>query len=205
MKKISFIIFFIIFFQSYIFCENKILEKIYVVVGDNINIRTEPDIKSNILNKLRIGQTVKILKRTNKKIKIGDDIGEWVYIDPSMFKKGTTELLKGWIFDKYLAQFKDFKVITDFANCKIDDYEGDWLFSYEIYKNGTYKRKYLDRDEKNNISVHFCNGKLYRLNNVIIALDDLGAFEIFYIDDKEFLCSRHYNADGKQICVKCTK
>jgi hypothetical protein len=203
MKKSVILAFCLLVLPSYIFCENKQLEKLYIVIGDNINIRSNPDIKANIIKKLKLGQTVKVIQRENKKIKIGDQVGEWVYIDPGMFKKGTTELLKGWVFDKYLAQYKDFKLVTNFMNCNIDDYEGDWLLSYEIYKNGTYKRKYLDRNEKNNITAHFCKGKLYRLKNVVIALDDTGSFEIFVISDDGILCSSHYNADGKQICSKC--
>jgi hypothetical protein len=204
MKKILLLsALFLLFIESYTFCQNKQLENIYIVIGNSINIRSDSDIKSDVMGILKIGQTVKVIKRINKKVKIGNDIGEWVYIDPGIFKKGTTEILKGWVFDKYLARFSDFKIVSDFMNCKLEGYEGDWLLSYEIKRNGTYKRKFLDRDENNNVKVRFCNGKLYRLNNVLVALDDLGAYEILIVIDNGILCSRHYNADGKQICSKC--
>lgn len=206
MKRFLIIVLFIFFIQPYVLSEkNKLLDRIYFVVGDNVNIRSEADLSSNILVKLSAGQTVKILKRSNKKIKIGNEIGEWVFVDPGMFKKGTTDLLYGWIFNKYLVQFKDFKIIDNFMDAKIEGYEGDWLFSYEIKKNGTYRRKYLDRDKNNKTIVRYCNGKLYRMNNVIVALDEPGAFEIFNIDKKGNICSKHYTADGKRMCSKCTR
>src|SRR4030042_1282261 len=111
-----------------------------IVVGDNVNIRSEQNEKSLVVAKIYIATKVQILKRTNKKIKIGDKEGEWVFIDARYYKKGTRETVKGWVFDYYLADLDVFEKMNSYKNCSIEGMIGDYLLSYEFYKDGTYKR-----------------------------------------------------------------
>lgn len=195
--------FLILLIQINGFCsDNPILYNRYIVIGENVNIRSNATIQASLIGSLKKGHTVKVIKRSGIKEKVENKIGEWVYIDPGIYKKGTTELLKGWVFDRYLAQFNDFTIVKNFFNCKIEGYEGDWLLSYIISKDGTYKRNFLDK-ENNNIVIKSCKGHLYRLNNIIIARDETGSFEIFILNNNNVLCSQHFNADGVLICATC--
>lgn len=175
-----------------------------IVVGENVNIRSEQNEKSLAIGKIYIATKIQILKKTNTKIKIGDKVGEWVFIDARYYKKGTDETIKGWVFDYYLADLDVFEKMNSFKNCKIEGSIGDYVMSYEFCKDGTYKRKILEYDGMNyeKSTIRLVKGKLYRYRDVIVAMDDDNKHELFYITPKGDLCSQQYDENG-QICAKC--
>lgn len=178
---------------------NKLDNDYRIVVGDNVNLRSDDNEKSQVIGKIDIATKVRVLKRTNKKVKVGDKEGEWVYIDSRFFKKGTNETVKGWVFDYYLADLDVFKKIDTYRECKIEGMIGDYLLSYEFYKDASYKRKILEY-EKN--STRFVKGKLYRYRDVVVALDE-DSHQLFYFRKDGFLCCQEFNEDGTQMCTIC--
>jgi len=168
----------------------------YIVVGDKVNVREEPKINSKIIIQLKITNLVRLIRRSGLKYKNRDIEGEWVYIDTRKSKdimKGET--YKGWIVDYYLAKGNQFEEVKEFYDCVLEGYVGDYHIYYEFKKDGSYKQKYYNLNDTNNIKkAKYKPGKLYKYRNVIILKDDFG-IDYFYIDNNK-LC---YSEDN--ICT----
>ena len=79
------------------------LEKYFILTGDNVNVRTEPNTNATVLLKLKKGTKVVVINREDEEVTIGDKTGHWAYIDTGVKdKKGNT--IKGWVFDVYLKE-----------------------------------------------------------------------------------------------------
>lgn len=65
---------------------------------DGLAVREEPDITSNRVYKMRLGQEIKILRKTNVSEQIGDHQGYWYQV---LTKDG----IRGYCFDAYLEIF----------------------------------------------------------------------------------------------------
>ncbi len=76
---------------------------IYILTGDNVNVRSEASTNSAVLVKLSKGAKVTLLKRSDIALTVGDKKGFWAYIDTGV-KGKTGENIKGWIFDYYLKK-----------------------------------------------------------------------------------------------------
>ncbi|PKL35371.1 MAG: hypothetical protein CVV44_21410 [Spirochaetae bacterium HGW-Spirochaetae-1] len=170
-----------------------------IAIADNINVRSEPTTSSSILSKVYITKQVMILKRKGKKIKLGDIEGEWIFIDTRSYAKGTKSTVKGWAFDYYFAKINDFKKMDSFKSCSIEGVVGDYLLSYKFNDNGAYKRKIYNAESG---KYDFIGGHLYRLKDVVAAIDADKKYELFYFTPKGILCSQQYDETG-QICSQC--
>ncbi len=178
---------------------NKLSKERYIVIGDRLNIRERPNIRSKTIGKLDITTVVKVLKKNTKKIMIGENKGNWFFVDTGYYIRGTREKLKGWVFSYFLSDGTDFKKISKFSNYRIEGWVGDWLLSYELYADGTFKQREHDSQKD---SYNYIKGVIYRYRNVIVLHDKQRINQIFYISSNKKLCSKHYNADGNQICSK---
>ncbi len=201
MKKTLFIIVLIIFMQSSLHSGLKpFSNNYYIVMGNNLNVRSNPNTKANVVIQLKILSEVKLLRLKNKEVKIGNIKGKWAFIDTRVFNDDVTDTIKGWVFNYYLSNTKEFILMTKFKECSLEDNVGDTFLSYRFNKNGTYIRKDYD-SEKN--KYYYLSGNLYKYRNVIIASDkdkERGIDVSFYLKQDGRLCSKYYNSKGKQIC-----
>jgi predicted SnoaL-like aldol condensation-catalyzing enzyme len=160
-------------------------ENTYIVVGDNVNVRTEPKTSAKIIMQLKITNLVKLLKRSNIKYRSNEIEGEWVYVDTLRIKNNKTyETYKGWILDYYLANGKQFEKVNEFYDCTLEGYVGDYHVYYEFRKDGTYKHIYYN---PLNNKIDQSIGRIYRYRNVILT-KDLGV-QRFYIENNIICCA----------------
>jgi hypothetical protein len=68
----------------------------YSITGDNVNVRADASVDGKILTLLSKGARVKLIKRSDIELYIGDKKGHWAYIE--------TGVIKGWVFDYYLKE-----------------------------------------------------------------------------------------------------
>jgi hypothetical protein len=177
----------------------KLSKDRYIVMGDRLNIREKPSIRSKSLGKLDITTVVKVIKKNTVKEVIGKNKGCWFYVNTGYYIKGTREKLKGWVFSYFLSDGTDFKKISKFKNYRIEGWVGDWLLSYELYVDGKFIQKEYDYDKD---SYNYTKGFIYRYRNVIVLHDKQRINQVLYISSNKKLCSKHYDADGNQICSK---
>jgi len=74
----------------------------FILTTDNVNVRAKANIKSKILAKIKMGQKVKLIKRTDVALTAGDKKGFWAWVE--FEKNGKT--VKGYVFDAYLEEEK---------------------------------------------------------------------------------------------------
>jgi len=168
--------------------------EINICTTDYLNVREEPSINAKPImsavrkekkRQLRIGDTVRILKRTDKEEEINGVKGRWAYIDP-----GYSDKTYGWVFDYYLAKEKDFTPLKSLPNnLQIKIYDEDTIFHYEFYKDGN-AIQVIDSDMT-------LNGKIYidNRNRIIIIKYDHEKNLTLSMEMRTF-----YYKDGK-ICV----
>jgi hypothetical protein len=190
--RIILLVIFSFFISSIAFCNYN---EINIIIGDNVNVREKPDIKSKSICKLRLGDSIKIIKRTGKKEKIGDLEGEWIFVD-------TFQSSKGWIFSYYVACVDDFKRVRIFINCTIEGYIGDYYLYYKFNRDGTYITK---RHVPHSSNLIERNGKLFQFKNVIFAKDDDGEnYSVFYQTERKKICNSQRDLRGNpELCTIC--
>lgn len=175
-----------------------------IVVGDNVNLRNEPNLNSIILTQLDLAKMIKVVKRSGKMEQVGNHKGEWVFIDAMKFIGNSRETYKGWVFDYYLASQSQFIKISSFPKCKIDGAIGDSHLYYEINADGKFVRKDVDRETRKTIHK---TGSLYRYRNVIVAVDDDGEdmrHVYFYINNAGNMCHYSRYKNGEPVyCSTC--
>lgn len=183
--------------RTFLFSQSN--DDLYVVTTDYLNVRVEPDINAGVLEvpylkntmrkmQLRVTDVVKVLKKSKSEVMVGDKKGRWAYVDTGSYYRNKNEIIKGWVFDYYLAGVKDFLPVKSLRfNMKLEWADGDSGFRYEFYKTG----RFIDLTSKN-------QGTLYidKTNNVIITkFDREKSFVPLTIIGRYFL-----NKDGV-ICV----
>ncbi len=194
---------FLIFTVIYLFLlgegsSNSYFEGKLFVVGDNINVRDLPNINAEIIKTLRISSEVTLLEIKSDLVSVNGVEGKWIYVNTHIYDKKGKDIIKGWVFDYYLAGIDKFKKVTKFRESKINTMVGDTLIYYEFLKDGSYRRKIREIDEYSRVlSVKIEKGHLFRYRDVVLAMDADKQYEVFYITDKGLLCSSVYsNADG---------
>jgi hypothetical protein len=172
-----------------------------IVLGDKVNVRNEPSIKSKSVYQLRIAERVKLIKRSKLKFQSDGVTGEWIYIDTEYTKPGEFESIKGWVVDCFLADYSKFEKIKYSLDCSIKGTIGDWQMNYEFIDKGKYRRLDKDFDSKKE---SYKIGTIYQFRKVIIFKDDNGnTNDYFYFTDDNQLCHYYRDRDGNSICTKC--
>ena len=156
-----------------------------IVVHDTLlmsNLKTE----AKVITTLDVTSLVKTLKKSGIMITNNGKISEWVYVDALYYSDNNPkETVKGWILDTQMADSKDFKRVTNFNEYILRGMDGDFVLDYHFYKDGKYKRKEYDENNKSKI----LSGTAYRFNDVIFAKDDEGKiYELFYLNENDDLC-----------------
>jgi uncharacterized protein YgiM (DUF1202 family) len=76
--------------------------KLAIVYADDVNLRAEPTLKSQVIGKLRVNQVVRLLKVAPEcsRIEIKEDIhvGRWIKVRTS----NASQKMEGWVFDIYV-------------------------------------------------------------------------------------------------------
>jgi len=172
-----------------------------IVLGDKINVRNEPSIKSKSIYQLKIATMVKLIKKSKIKFQSDTINGEWVYIDTEYKKVGEKDSIKGWVVDYFLADYSKFMKINYNLGCPIKGTIGDWQMNYEFINNGKYRR--VDKDY-NTGKESYKIGSIYQYKNVLIFKDDSGGtYDFFYFTEDNQLCHYYRDRDGNSFCIKC--
>lgn len=197
MRELLIILFIILPFYGVSSQSDYFKNKLFVV-RDNANVRRLPIEDAEIVKVLNVAREVTLLGKKQDLITVDGVKGCWVYVDTHIFDINGRDILKGWVFDYYLASIDKFKKVTKFRESKINTMVGDTLIYYEFLKDGSYRRKIREIDEYSRVlSVKIEKGHLFRYRDVVLAMDTDKHYEVFYVTDKGFLCSSVYsNADG---------
>ncbi len=183
-----------------------------VIIGaDNVMVREKPGLDSKIVTKLRLGEMVRVLKKTEAVININQNKGSWVFVDTHQIKRSTSrsqessETYKGWVFDYYLYYKHKFTKLKTFnpARLGMSCSGGDMYFEVSFKSDASFdmKDKYLvgssEEDEKHCKQSHgiykkseprscYYKGRLFKNNRVIWAkVDNVpdGANYFYYVTD----------------------
>ena len=184
-----------------------------VVIGDNVNVRSAPTLKSKVVKQLSILSYVYVLNKKKIAATIGVKKGHWVYVDtrnPASKRRQANSGNKGWIFDTYIGYPHRFKrvrkwPIKEFSYC-IGDYCPEFKFTTEgrftrayaaCFDGGCPKKldkiKCHSKEEKKEVrkdGVVYCisTDDLYRARDVI-RLGGHDSHEFLYFNKKKQLCA----------------
>ena len=75
---------------------NKIDGKIYIITGNNVNIRTQPNLTSKVVAQSHKGDEVVFIKKSDSKMKVGSDEHYWIQVKLPGEQQG-------WVYGKYLS------------------------------------------------------------------------------------------------------
>ena len=184
-----------------------------VVIGDNVNVRSAPTLKSKVVKQLPILSYVYVLNKKKIAATIGAKKGHWVYVNtrnPASKRRQSSKASTGWIFDIYIGYPRHFKKvrkwrIKEFSYC-IGDYCPEFKFTaagrftcaYAPCLDGGCPQK-LDKiechskEEKKEVRADgtvYCiaTGNLYRARDVI-RLGGPDSHEFLYFNKKKQLCA----------------
>lgn len=102
-------------------------EKLYVI-GDVVNIRSEPSIQSTVVKQCqRFEEIICVSDRTVPDY-IDGVSGMWL-----MIRMGNDV---GWVFNKYIKRASDFKPLDSMEECIVSGQIGDVQYQYHFYTNG---------------------------------------------------------------------
>ena len=170
----------------------------YIIVGNNVNVRSKPDIESEVLTQMKITAILTVLERSGAEYSDGVVTGEWVYVDtgrldPDDFRKH----IKGWMLDYYLAQANQFEKVTEFYEFTFFDGYGSYIINYDFKKDGTCVLNVTEYcyEKRGVIVTEKIKGVLWRYRNVIIA--ETGGWVSYFNIDNGRLCFR----GDKYICT----
>ena len=176
--------------------KNNYQQKSYLVVGNNLNVRAKPSVKSKIILKLNVPDYVILEKRSKFKFKQNEIKGTWVYINTGKRKN----ILKkqnyyGWVLDYFLAKENQFTKVKKFYDCMIEGYAGDYHVKYQFFKKGKFK--HFNKDHKSN-KIEIITGDVLRYRDVILikakSSDGYNYKEFFHIEK-----NRLYYSYNKEI------
>lgn len=156
---------------------------VYRVAGNNVNLREKPSLNSKVVGQLPAGMTVRLKKKDEKKVKIGDMEGNWAYVEADIINPDTNEPYEGWIYDYFLWKIGK-RVGTDGfekvvkIELKQNDIEATWLGDgtkdyYHIYENGSFKAT---------IDGEVVRGHMYKYKSLYVLQADNVKLQ-FYIDN----------------------
>lgn len=139
-----------------------------VVTAKYVSIRESPSINSRRIDYAHIGLRVQILEISNECVEVNKQRGRWLRIigknHDSFVQKD--KLFKGWMFNKYVMPFTNFKPIEqwerfeEFYSCG-----GDWCLKLHLQNDGSFKAK--GTDSYNNTEETIGYGKAYRAGKMI--------------------------------------
>lgn len=160
----------------------------YFIIGENVNIREESNVNSKVALQLQFGSIVRLIKRTNTVEKIGEQQGEWYFVETGHRKKNSKEKIQGWVFNYFLSNLNEFRLVEKFNHYVIENSVGDMGFRYEIFDNGKYISKRVDLSTGQKVTT---NGLIYRYRNVIFAQpNELVGGMLFLLKNNGELCSQ---------------
>jgi hypothetical protein len=113
------------------------------VIGNNLNLRIKPNLKSKVIIQLKILESVQIMKIIKKEVIINNKRGRWVFVNTGRTPSEKDETYKGWVFDYYLGYKHKFKKVKNINKMDITCATGDWEESYIIHNNGSVDFSYV--------------------------------------------------------------
>jgi hypothetical protein len=151
-----------------------------IVMGNNVNVRKEPAIGSDVLFQLNFGTYVKILTKNTTQVTINGNSGNWVFIDTCTMVGFSEETIKGWMFDYYLGYYNKFEPVTDWNIKELNETAIDTVYKYKFQNSGEFALfeseyvKFKEKEKCKNNGGMFdtkestCNysGKIYLFRNL---------------------------------------
>lgn len=89
-----------------------------IIVGENVRLRSEPNLQCQIVGGLNSGLLVDIIDETNKRVSIGKSGNTCAEYGYKWYKVETSTNLTGWVFGKFIYEI----IVFDG-----EDYENGWV------------------------------------------------------------------------------
>jgi hypothetical protein len=184
-----------------------------ICLTDVVNIRSEPNIKSNVIAKINSGTILEVLKETNITELINDNLGTWFQITYN----GNVGFVFGFYFDRitensiinspifgYAAIIKEYKLIKQF---KYKSYEIEYTKKIketgEKIAIGEFSAKRIEVFDNNYLMIYDLSGKFhsegwtgnYQIynNNGITIFKNSDNISIYTSSSKNNLCVIKYS------------
>jgi hypothetical protein len=153
------------------FLNQTIFGQEIVIAGNGLNIRKEPNSKSEKIGKLHFGSKVNVIEKTGKllEIKDGNEIvkGQWVKIEFENAQMFGSEYKSGYVFNGYLKYEKDFSLFLEKEILKFEKFQ-----NYKIHlKSSPY---YISGDFFGDGITDYSIKVIKEIDNVEIIVLDIG-------------------------------
>ncbi|MCP5498189.1 MAG: SH3 domain-containing protein [Leptospiraceae bacterium] len=190
-----------------IFCFQLNAGELVVLSGDNVNVRSQPNMKGKVLGRLKYGTLASIQKKINKLENINGKSGKWIYVkfENCSFNMAceTSERSDGWVFDAFVVRFSQFQKSAFGSKAELHTGDSiDYNESYDIFKNGSFHAESSWHGENGPIHDEW-NGQFYRYDKLFIGIDNAGKnHRVFYLNDQNNMCSFARGSVGDQpLCA----
>lgn len=202
MKKILFLI----LFMGFVMNTSAIETNRYTVVGNNVNIREKPSLKSKTLGKLPAGATVYLKKTKSEIVKIGSMEGKWVYVDTRNINPQTNETYKGWMFDYFLLKNSKPQGSSGFEKVISIELERNTIDIHWLGEFGGVHPMIINNDGTFQVEVDSVKekGRIYKYRSLYFAETDNSGI-VFYIENLRLIPIKGYDFRCKPEYLKLKK
>ena len=175
--------------------QNRKRAELPITSASGVKLRAAPRINAKVVGELGVGDKVKVIRKSS--VGARSDTGElWAFVMLVRSQKGNFDPdQKGWVLDKYLGYENRFKKITSWKRQSIDAEIGDYSFTIDIRRDGSFIHSWqpcIDCGEKPGCykgerkvgTSCVSRGHLYRYNNFVWARKPTEHQEYFFIDKR---------------------
>ncbi|GEM_PF-496859 len=169
--------------------------KVPITNISGVKLRQSPTMKAKVVETLGVGDEVEVIEKT-----VSDAGNEadalWALVKPYRSMKGDLDShQRGWVLDKHLGYKNRFKRITSWKKESISAELGDYFFTIEVKKDGSFIHKWqpcidcgekpdCDKGEKKVGRECVSRGHLYRYGNFVWARKPTKYWEYLFIDKR---------------------
>ena len=159
-----------------------------------VKLRATPSMRAKVVKELGVGDSVLVIRKASGNGENGaQELWAFVQFYRSMSGNGDTTNPKGWVLDKDLGYPNRFKKITSWKKERTRGELGDYEFTMEVSRDGSFVHKYApcidcgekpdcDKGEKKVGSECVSSGHLYRYGNFVWAKKPTKFQEYFFIN-----------------------
>ncbi|TDY73008.1 SH3 domain-containing protein [Leptospira meyeri] len=171
------------------------IEKYTPIAGENVNVRKDPNLNSQVIIQLPISHLVKVIPNRKVKATVNNTNGYWIYVETGYSSKN--KINDGWIFDTYLGTTEKFTRPTQWHFKEFHGNSGDYSLSLKMNKNATYNFSYELCAGANCNQNSFCSNKLDKkiVKNGYILCEGTGIIKVY----KDLVWLKHYGLETNEF------